>query len=95
MCVLSKLSYADIVATIALVWSFILSAYNYFSSKRNEKKFEEQTKTINDFKNAYQNHLDEKKKEKEANIRGLQESIKQSQKFMNDYFKREQERLGL
>ncbi|MBO5887096.1 MAG: hypothetical protein J6Q60_03615 [Bacteroidaceae bacterium] len=92
---LSKLSYADIVATIALVWSFILFAYNYFSSKRNEKKFEEQTKTINDFKNAYQNHLDAEKKEKEENIRGLQESIKQSQKFMNDYFKREQERLGL
>ena len=102
MCVLSKLSYADIVATLALivgVFALLLGIisfiYSTLSSRKYEKKFEEQTNIINDIKTTYQNHLEEEKKEKEDNIRALKESHERVKKEMNDYFKREQVNLGL
>lgn len=84
-----------IVALFALVVAIISFLHAKSSSEENHKQIEELKSGQKRFYDAYTEHLDAEKKEKEERERNMAESWEKSRKEMEDYFRKEQERYRI
>ena len=84
-----------IVALFALVVAIMSYLHAKSSSIKNHKQIEELKDGQKKFYEAYTEHLDEEKKEKEERERSMTESWEKSRKEMEEYFKREQARFRI
>ena len=84
-----------IVSLFALVVAIMSYLHAKSSSKKNQKQIEELKSGQKKFYNAYTEHLDEEKKEKEERESNLVESLSKSRIEMEEYFKNEQARFRI
>ena len=90
-----KITLELIVALFALVVAIMSLVHAKRSSEENHKQIEELKSGQKKFYDAYSEHLNEEKKEKEEHERELTESLKIARKEMEDYFRREEARYRI
>lgn len=90
-----KLTPELIVALFALVVAIMSFFHAKSSSEENHKQIEELKSGQKKFYDAYTEHLDEEKKEKEERERNMAEGWENARKEMDDYFRKEQERFRI
>ena len=84
-----------IVALSALVVAIMSFLHAKCSSDENHKQIEELKSGQKKLYDAYTEHIDEEKKEKEEREKSMAESWEKSRKEMNEFFRREQERYRI
>lgn len=84
-----------IVALIAAVVAIMSYWHAVNSSKENKRQLEQMDILIQNIFDFHKNKAEKEEQEKEEREKSLSEIDKMTQKSMNDYFKREEQRLRI
>ena len=90
-----KITFDTIIGLSALVVAIMAYLHSRNSSKENKRQLEQMDILIQNIFDFHKNKAEKEEQEKEEREKSLSEIDKMTQKSMNDYFKREEQRLRI